>query len=166
MSTTHSPSHEEISRRAHQLWEESGRGDGNDTGHWLQAERELRARHQPSGESHGTPGRSGGTAPRRKAPCREGTAQHQLRAPRRHDQFVASQAQPITGWTPSPDQDAAVVTTKLGHDPPSINIYVSRSAEEFVQRFIGWMTGEKIKKYPEKSCRSAPAFFSLKPVGP
>ncbi len=58
MSTTHSPSHEEISRRAHQLWEESGRGDGNDTGHWLQAERELRARHQPSGESHGTPGRS------------------------------------------------------------------------------------------------------------
>jgi hypothetical protein len=58
MNTTHSPSHEEISRRAHHLWEEGGRRDGNDTGHWLQAERELRAQHQPSVEAHGDQGRS------------------------------------------------------------------------------------------------------------
>ncbi len=48
---------------------------------------------------------------------------------------------------PSPDQDAAVVTIKLEHDPHSLNVYVSRNAEGFVQQFTGWMTGEEIKKY-------------------
>lgn len=41
--------HENIARRAHQIWEEAGRRDGSETIHWLQAERELRA-HQESPE--------------------------------------------------------------------------------------------------------------------
>jgi hypothetical protein len=36
-------SHENIARRAHQIWEETGRRNGNETTHWLQAEKELRA---------------------------------------------------------------------------------------------------------------------------
>jgi hypothetical protein len=35
-------SHESIARRAHQIWEEAGRREGNETLHWLQAEKELR----------------------------------------------------------------------------------------------------------------------------
>jgi hypothetical protein len=58
MNTTHSPSHEEISRRAHELWEEAGRGDGNDAAHWHQAERELRGQHRPTGEVSEARGRS------------------------------------------------------------------------------------------------------------
>ncbi len=33
---------EEIAARAYQLWEASGRRDGEDRAHWFQAERELR----------------------------------------------------------------------------------------------------------------------------
>jgi hypothetical protein len=36
------PSHEDIARRAYQLYEESGRRHGHDQDDWFQAERELR----------------------------------------------------------------------------------------------------------------------------
>lgn len=36
------PSHEEISRRAYQRWENNGRQDGSDQDHWFAAEQELR----------------------------------------------------------------------------------------------------------------------------
>jgi len=45
MTTTH----EEISRRAREIWEREGRPEGRDMEHWLQAETELRQeglRHQ------------------------------------------------------------------------------------------------------------------------
>jgi hypothetical protein len=34
--------HEEIARRAHELWEQDGRQDGRDQEYWLQAEKQLR----------------------------------------------------------------------------------------------------------------------------
>jgi len=41
MNSTSIVGHESIARRAHQIWEASGRPGGNETAHWLQAEREL-----------------------------------------------------------------------------------------------------------------------------
>ena len=41
---------ENIARRAYQIWEETGRRDGNEKAHWLQAERELHAQHGKTGE--------------------------------------------------------------------------------------------------------------------
>lgn len=35
------PSHEDIARRAHEIWTASGSTHGLDIGHWLEAEREL-----------------------------------------------------------------------------------------------------------------------------
>jgi hypothetical protein len=43
-------SHRNIARRAYQIWEETGRPDGNETAHWLQAKRELHAQHGKTGE--------------------------------------------------------------------------------------------------------------------
>ena len=43
------PSHEEIARRAYARWEESGRGDGDDLGHWYAAESELRRNRRSGG---------------------------------------------------------------------------------------------------------------------
>jgi hypothetical protein len=37
------PSYDDVSRRAFQLWESSGRPAGRDLEHWLQAEAELRS---------------------------------------------------------------------------------------------------------------------------
>jgi Protein of unknown function (DUF2934). len=34
--------HEEIARRAHELWEQEGRPEGRDFDHWIEAERQLR----------------------------------------------------------------------------------------------------------------------------
>ncbi|ATC65228.1 hypothetical protein CMV30_15405 [Nibricoccus aquaticus] len=34
--------HEEIARRAHELWEQDGRQDGRDQEHWIEAEKQLR----------------------------------------------------------------------------------------------------------------------------
>jgi hypothetical protein len=50
MSLNPSISHENIARRAYQIWEETGRRDGNETAHWLQAKRELHAQHGKTGE--------------------------------------------------------------------------------------------------------------------
>jgi hypothetical protein len=41
-STPSSITHDEIALRAHAIWEQSGRPDGQETEHWLRAERELR----------------------------------------------------------------------------------------------------------------------------
>jgi len=45
MNSTSSISHEDISRRAHQIWEKAGRPDGRETEHWLKAEHELHVEH-------------------------------------------------------------------------------------------------------------------------
>jgi len=37
------PSFDEVSRRAFQIWEQTGRPDGRDLENWLQAEQELRS---------------------------------------------------------------------------------------------------------------------------
>jgi hypothetical protein len=37
----YTPYHEMIARRAHEIWERSGRPAGSDQDHWLQAEKEL-----------------------------------------------------------------------------------------------------------------------------
>jgi hypothetical protein len=41
MNSTASVTHEKISQRAHQLWEQAGRPAGSEVDHWLRAEREL-----------------------------------------------------------------------------------------------------------------------------
>jgi hypothetical protein len=53
MNLNHSISHKNIARRAFQIWEETGRRDGNEAAHWLQAERELRAQHGKTGKVDG-----------------------------------------------------------------------------------------------------------------
>jgi hypothetical protein len=48
--------HEEITRRAHAIWEQCGRLEGHELEHWLRAEHELRReRHQAAqfAQSHG-----------------------------------------------------------------------------------------------------------------
>jgi hypothetical protein len=40
--TRENPAHDEISERAHAIWEERGRPDGRELEHWLDAERQLR----------------------------------------------------------------------------------------------------------------------------
>lgn len=58
MNSISSITHENIARRAHQIWEQSGRQDGSETMHWLQAERELCAHHESTGEVKAERGRS------------------------------------------------------------------------------------------------------------
>jgi hypothetical protein len=53
MSLNSSISHKNIARRAYQIWEETGRRDGNETAHWLQAEHELHAQHGKTGRVDG-----------------------------------------------------------------------------------------------------------------
>lgn len=53
MNLNASISHENIARRAHQIWEETGRRDGNEMAHWLHAERELHAQHGKTSEVDG-----------------------------------------------------------------------------------------------------------------
>jgi hypothetical protein len=40
------PPTEKIAARAYEIWQASGRPDGHDMDHWLQAERELRGAQQ------------------------------------------------------------------------------------------------------------------------
>jgi Protein of unknown function (DUF2934) len=58
MSKTSLLSHEDISRRAHQIWEETGQRAGNETAHWLQAENELQAQHEKAVEANVAHGKS------------------------------------------------------------------------------------------------------------
>jgi hypothetical protein len=50
MNSISTISHENIARRAYQIWEEAGRREGNEEIHWAQAERELRAHHETTGD--------------------------------------------------------------------------------------------------------------------
>jgi hypothetical protein len=50
MISPSSTSHESISRRAHQIWEETGRPSGTETANWLQAVSELNAHERKAGE--------------------------------------------------------------------------------------------------------------------
>lgn len=42
MNTDSPITHEEITQRAHDIWEQSGRPEGHETEHWFRAENELR----------------------------------------------------------------------------------------------------------------------------
>ncbi len=50
------PTHEEIARRAHQIYLQRGGGDGHDDENWFRAEAELRAEKSPAGASDSTGG--------------------------------------------------------------------------------------------------------------
>ena len=52
------PSHEEVSTRAYQLWENYGRPDGRDVEIWFEAERELTQTAQTGASEPATPDRS------------------------------------------------------------------------------------------------------------
>jgi Protein of unknown function (DUF2934) len=58
MNSSSSITHENIARRAHQIWEETGRPEGDDALHWLQAERELHALRERAGEAKADHGKS------------------------------------------------------------------------------------------------------------
>jgi hypothetical protein len=63
MTTFPSVSHSDIAHRAHQIWQEAGHPDGNDTAHWLQAEKELNALHAKAAGANGVHGTSAIPAP-------------------------------------------------------------------------------------------------------
>ncbi len=52
MNKTSAITHAVISRRAHQIWENSGRPAGGELAHWLQAEHELNEQHAESGRGN------------------------------------------------------------------------------------------------------------------
>jgi hypothetical protein len=58
MHPTSSVSHESISRRAYEIWEDDGGSEGNETAHWLQAEAELHAKHAQAIPVDGSRGKS------------------------------------------------------------------------------------------------------------
>jgi len=58
MNSTSIIGHEHIARRAHQIWEESGRPEDNGETNWLRAERELKAQHEMTGDLGAKPTRS------------------------------------------------------------------------------------------------------------
>ena len=47
--TEQRPTHEQIQRRAYDLWEKAGRQPGHDQDYWLQAEVELRGASRATG---------------------------------------------------------------------------------------------------------------------
>jgi len=51
MNSTYIIRHENIARRAYQIWEETGRPEGSEEMHWVQAEHELRAQHEGTGDT-------------------------------------------------------------------------------------------------------------------
>jgi hypothetical protein len=59
------PAHEQIARRAHEIWLARGGGAGHEQEDWLQAERELRQSREAVEES-----RPKRTAPRERKPAR------------------------------------------------------------------------------------------------
>jgi len=48
MTDSSTPTHEQIARRAYEIFMERGQPEGQDLAHWLEAERQLRASGQPS----------------------------------------------------------------------------------------------------------------------
>jgi hypothetical protein len=51
MSDSNSPTHEQITRRAYEIFIERGRPEGRDLEHWLEAEKQLRAGQSKSATS-------------------------------------------------------------------------------------------------------------------
>jgi hypothetical protein len=51
LHATSTPSHDQIQRRAPELWEQRGRPEGHDAEFWTQAERELKLGENPSGKT-------------------------------------------------------------------------------------------------------------------
>lgn len=64
MKSTSLVTHEEITTRAHDIWEQSDRPDGQETEHWLRAERELR---KERGQAEGVAKSNGGQKGNREA---------------------------------------------------------------------------------------------------
>lgn len=60
------PSHDDVQRRAYELYEERGRSDGHDWDDWLEAERELRAREATGDRSAAAEGARPADSPRRR----------------------------------------------------------------------------------------------------
>jgi hypothetical protein len=58
MSSTALVNNENISMRAYQIWEETGRQEGNEKANWLRAENELRAQHAKGGVPDPSRGKS------------------------------------------------------------------------------------------------------------
>ncbi len=59
------PEHERIARRAYQIWEERGGGDGEEMNDWLRAEAEIReAVREPATDETGWRQASGASASR------------------------------------------------------------------------------------------------------
>jgi hypothetical protein len=63
MSDSNSPSHEQITRRAYEIFIERGRPEGCDLEHWLEAEKQLRAAGQGKSTASLTPSTSASTSP-------------------------------------------------------------------------------------------------------
>jgi len=57
MKSTPIITHEIVSRRAHQIWENAGRPDGSQLAHWLQAEHELNTQQAATGDADRNRGR-------------------------------------------------------------------------------------------------------------
>ena len=49
-TSSNTPNHDEIAQRAQTIWEQAGRPEGQDTEHWLQAERELRKEREQAAQ--------------------------------------------------------------------------------------------------------------------
>jgi hypothetical protein len=87
MKSNH-PSHEDIARRAHEIWTASGNTHGLDIGHWLEAERELMVEAAPTPsiahESHSlapSPDAFAALAAQQKNAARAPQLQHGKNAP-------------------------------------------------------------------------------------
>ena len=50
--------HEDISKRAREIWEREGRPEGRDKEHWLQAEAELQREQGSNSAENGSPAES------------------------------------------------------------------------------------------------------------
>jgi hypothetical protein len=70
----HTPTHDEISRRAQEIWQEHGSPSGRDEEFWLEAEKQLLKRMRGKGAA--TAKRKSTTAPTETLP--EGQSEHAL----------------------------------------------------------------------------------------
>jgi hypothetical protein len=68
MNPIPSVSHAAIEQRAHQIWQQAGQPDGNETAHWLQAERELQAQHENTSGAEGDRAKAAVSHPARHIP--------------------------------------------------------------------------------------------------
>lgn len=61
------PTHEEIAARAHDIWERAGCPEGQETEHWLQAERELSQNRPMEIQTQRGSGDERGSSPRKRS---------------------------------------------------------------------------------------------------